>query len=277
MKAEAANYVSEEEFDLLLNEIYRIYGYDFTNYAKAALKRRINRLFIIDHFSNFAELLYRVRYEVGYIKFLVRELTISVTEMFRDPLTFKYLREKILPILGTYPFIRIWHAGCSTGEEVYSMAILLHEANLLHKSLIYATDINASLIENIREGIFPISKIKQYSTNYILSGGTKDFSAYYTAHYDYVKFNDHLKTKIILGTHNLVSDRSFNEFSLIVCRNVLIYFNKDLQDKVLTLFDESLEKLGFLFLGSKENIVFSAISGKFKQVDSKEKIWRKMM
>ncbi len=268
--------VREEEVEQLVTELFQLYGYDFTNYARASLKRRINRLIVIDRFASFAELLYRVKNEAAYLTRLVEELTVNVTEMFRDPLTFKLIREKVLPVIATHPFIRIWHAGCSTGEEVYSMAILLDEANLLHKTLLYATDLNPSVIENIRKGIFPMSQMKQYSENYILAGGKKDFSTYYTAQYDWAKFDERLKTKMIVATHNLVSDRSFNEFQLILCRNVLIYFDKELQDKVLTLFDDSLEKLGFLVLGSKEGIRFSALAKTYKQLEAKEKIWRKL-
>jgi len=271
------NSVKDEELDLLLDELYRSYGYDFTNYARASLKRRVSRLMIIDRFPSFAELLYRVRQDPAYLTRMVEELTVNVTEMFRDPQVFKTIREEVLPILATHPFIRIWHAGCATGEEVYSMAILLDEANLLHKSLLYATDLNPTAIENIRKGVFPISEMKQYSENYILSGGKHDFSKYYTAKYNWAKFDDRLKAKMIVATHNLVSDRSFNEFVLIFCRNVLIYFDKYLQDNVLTLFDDSLEKLGFLVLGSKENLRFSPIARKFKQLENRERIWRKMM
>ncbi|HEY8914845.1 MAG TPA: protein-glutamate O-methyltransferase CheR [Chitinophaga sp.] len=271
------NSVKDEELDLLLDELYRSYGYDFTNYARASLKRRVSRLMIIDRFPSFAELLYRVRQDPAYLTRMVEELTVNVTEMFRDPQVFKTIREEVLPILATHPFIRIWHAGCATGEEVYSMAILLDEANLLHKSLLYATDLNPTAIENIRKGVFPISEMKQYSENYILSGGKHDFSKYYTAKYNWAKFDDRLKAKMIVATHNLVSDRSFNEFVLIFCRNVLIYFDKYLQDNVLTLFDDSLEKLGFLVLGSKENLRFSPIARKFKQLENRERIWRKVM
>jgi chemotaxis protein methyltransferase CheR len=269
------NVVKEEDVDLLINELAQRYGYDFTNYAKASLRRRVNRLLTIDRIPSFAELLYRVKNDADYLTHIVEELTVNVTEMFRDPFVFKIIREKILPVLATHPFIRIWHAGCSSGEEVYSMAIMLDEANLMRKSLIYATDLNASVIENIQKGIFPLSRMQQYSENYILSGGKKDFSSFYTAQYGWAKFNQRLKQKIIGATHNLVSDRSFNEFQLIFCRNVLIYFDKVLQDNVLKLFDESLEKLGFLVLGSKENLRFSPVAKKFVQVE-KEKIWRKM-
>lgn len=270
-----ANIIKEEEVDILINELAQRYGYDFSNYARASLRRRINRLLTIDRVPGFAELIYRVKNDADYLTHIVEELTVNVTEMFRDPQMFKVIREKILPVLATHPFIRIWHAGCASGEEVYSMAILLDEANLMGKSLIYATDLNASVIENIQKGIFPLSRMQEYSENYILSGGKKDFSSFYTAQYGWAKFNQKLKQKMIAATHNLVSDRSFNEFQLIICRNVLIYFDKILQDKVLNLFDESLEKLGYLILGSKENLRFSSVSKKFVQVE-KEKIWRRM-
>ena len=268
--------VREEELDVLINELSEKYGYDFTNYARASLKRRVNRLLVIDRFPSFAELMYKVKHDVEYLSHVVQQLTVNVTEMFRDPHLFKTLREQVFPVLATHPFIRVWHAGCSSGEEVYSMAILLQEANLLHKSLLYATDLNPAVIENIKKGIFPVSQMKDYSENYINSGGKKDFSNYYTAKYSWAKFDERLKTKMIVATHNLVSDRSFNEFQLILCRNVLIYFDKVLQDKVFNLFDDSLEKLGYLVLGSKENLRFSAIAKKYVQLENKEKIWRKI-
>jgi len=269
--------IKDADLNLLLSELYHSHGYDFSNYAKASLKRRVSRLMIIDRFPSFAEFIYRVKSDSTYLTRLVEELTVNVTEMFRDPSLFKAIREQVLPVLGTHPFIRIWHAGCATGEEVYSMAILLEEANLLKKSLLYATDLNASVLENIKKGIFPLNQMKQYSENYILSGGKKDFSKYYTAKYEWAKFDEKLKSKMIVSTHNLVSDRSFNEFQMILCRNVLIYFDKNLQDKVLTLFDDSLEKLGFLVLGSKENLRFTSVAQKFQQLDVKEKIWRKII
>ncbi len=268
--------VKDAELDLLLNVLMDQYGYDFTNYARTSLKRRVNRLMIIDRFPSFAELLFRIKNEAAYLKRVVEEITVNVTEMFRDPSLYKMLREKVLPVLATHPLIRIWHAGCATGEEVYSMAIMLHEANLLHKSLLYATDINPAVIENIQHGIFPLSVMKQYSENYITSGGKADFSNYYSVAYDRVQFNQQLRSKMIAATHNLVSDRSFNEFQIIFCRNVLIYFDKVLQDKVLKLFDESLERLGFLVLGSKENLRFSEVSNNYVQINKSEKVWRKM-
>ncbi|MBC3787528.1 CheR family methyltransferase [Spirosoma utsteinense] len=267
--------IEEEEVDLLLNDLVDLYGYDFTHYARASLKRRINRLWSLDRFPSFAELRYRVRSDSDYLKRFVEELTVNVTEMFRDPLFYKALRTEVLTALAAKPFIRVWHAGCSTGEEVFSMAILLKEANLLHKSLLYATDLNPEVLEAARNGIFAMGPMKQYSENYILSGGIHDFSIYYTAQYGYVKFDEELTRKMVFSTHNLVSDRSFNEFDLILCRNVLIYFDKALQERVFTLFDESLGPLSFLALGAKETIKFSSIQAKYKQIGS-EKLWRKV-
>lgn len=268
--------IKEEELDLLVQELSERYGYDFSHYARASLRRRINRLIIVDKFASFAELRYRLWNDAPYLKRFVEEVTVNVTEMFRDPQVYKAIRQHVLPVLATHPFIRVWHAGCATGEEVYSMAILLEEAGLLHKSLLYATDLNPAAVEKVRLGIFPMRFMKQYSENYIAAGGKKDFSEYYTAKYDWAKFDERYKKHIIAATHNLVSDRSFNEFQLILCRNVLIYFDKELQDQVLQLFDESLEKLGFLVLGSKENLRFSGIAPKYTPVGDKVKIWRKI-
>lgn len=266
--------IKDAEVDILLEDMLDIYGYDFHDYSKASLKRRIDRLFTLDKFPSFAEFRYRIRTDEAYLKRFVEEITVNVTEMFRDPSFYETLRKEVLPVLATYPLIRIWHAGCSTGEEVYSMAILLQEANLLHKSLLYATDLNPDVLEKAKKGIFPLSQLKLYSENYIEAGGRKEFSSYYTSRYDRAKFDSALSEKMIFATHNLVSDRSFNEFQLILCRNVMIYFDKDLQDRVLKLFDQSLESLGFLALGSKETLRFSEIASKYKQL-GKEKIWRK--
>ncbi len=266
--------MKDEEVTILLNDLQEVYGYDFNGYSKASLKRRVQRLFSLDRFPSFAEFRFRLRNDEVYLKRFVEEITVNVTEMFRDPSFYHVLRKELLPTLATYPFIRIWHAGCATGEEVYSMAILLHEADLLKKSILYATDINPNALERAKAGIFPLSAMKQYSENYILSGGTHDFSSYYTTRYSYAKFNQDLSLKMVFATHNLVSDGSFNQFQLIMCRNVMIYFEKPLQDRVLQLFDQSLEPLGFLALGAKETLRFSGIAAHYKQT-GKEKIWRK--
>lgn len=269
-------YLRDEEVEILLNDILSNHGYDFTNYSRASIKRRLTRLFSFDRTPSFAEFRYRLINDKEYVKRAIEQVTVNVTEMFRDPLFYKSLRDHVIPTLGTYPLIRIWHAGCSTGEEVYSMAILLKEANLLHKSLLYATDLSPTVLEKANSGLFPLSSMKQYSENYIISGGKNDFSSYYTANYDHARFDDSLKNKMIFATHNLVSDRSFNEFQLIICRNVLIYFDKELQARVFNLFDESLQSLGYLALGSKETLKFSSIAKKFVPIAPKEKIWRKM-
>ncbi|WP_316816830.1 protein-glutamate O-methyltransferase CheR [Pedobacter nyackensis] len=267
--------ITDQHVEILLSDLLEQYGYDFTGYSKASLKRRIARLYSLDKALSFAEFRYKILDDQVYFKRFVEQITVNVTEMFRDPSFFRTLREDVLPKLGTYPFIRIWLAGCSTGEEAYSISIILKELNLLHKSLIYATDLNPTVLEKAGQSMFAMSQMKQYSENYILSGGKNDFSSYYTASYSLAKFNDDLKQKIIFSTHNLVSDHSFNEFQLILCRNVLIYFDRDLQHKVLDLFDSSLEDLGYLALGSKETIEFSRITPKYKRLAG-QKIWRKV-
>jgi len=268
--------ITDEDLSLLINDIHLVHGHDFSEYSRASFRRRIERLVLIDHFSSFAELRYRIRTDPAYFAHAVEEISVTVTEMLRDPAFYKAIRTNIIPVLATYPFIKVWHAGCATGEEVYSMAILLKEAGLLHKSLLYATDMNPAALAKARKGIFPLSQMQQYSRNYQLSGGVNDFSSYYTANYHFASFDSRLNEKIIFAQHNLVTDFSFNSFQLIFCRNVLIYFNKDLQNRVLKLFDDSLELNGFLALGTKENIRFSAIADDYKPVTGREKIWRKI-
>ncbi len=267
---------SEEDIDWLLADIQDLYGYDFTGYARASLRRRITRIVINNKFSGITQLQQAIQRDPAFFRQFVSEITVTVTEMFRDPGFYRSLKEQVFPWLRTRPFIRIWHAGCSTGEEVYSMAILLKEANLLQKSLLYATDLNPAVLDKLRKGIFPLHHMKQYSENYIQAGGRQDFSQYYTAKYEWVKFDEGLQEKMVVSTHNLVSDRSFNEFQLIVCRNVLIYFDKALQEKVIRLFDESLEPLGYLALGAKESLRFSSVASSYSPLPNREKIWKKI-
>ena len=266
---------SDELIEILLSDVLEVYGYDFTGYSRASLKRRILRLYEMDKFVSFAEYRYKIRTEPGYFKRFLEEITINVTEMFRDPAFYKTLRNEILPRLGTYPFIRIWVAGCSTGEEAYSVAIFLKELNLLDKSLIYATDINSEVVANASQAMIPLNKIKLYTENYIAAGGSEHFIDYYTANYSLGKLKDELKSKIIFSTHNLVTDNSFNEFQLILCRNVLIYFDRPLQNKVFELFNNSLEKFGYIALGTKETLDFSSVAKNFERLKG-EKIWRKI-
>ncbi|RZJ32012.1 MAG: protein-glutamate O-methyltransferase CheR [Flavobacterium sp.] len=268
--------IDDRKLEILINEAYEYYGFDFSGYSQASLKRRVDRLYQMDGFSDFSQLLSKLRSDETYFNHMVEEITVNVTEMFRDPAFYKTVRNDILPQLAVRPFIRIWHAGCSSGEEVYSMAIMLKEANLLHKSLLYATDINQGILETAKKGVFPLGIIKHYSENYIASGGKKDFSDYYTANYGLAKFSGELSEKMVFSMHNLVSDRSFNEFDLIMCRNVMIYFDKPLQDKVLDLFDSSLSRSGYLILGSKETIKFSTVQKNYEQFN-KEKIWKKIV
>ncbi|UOE42022.1 protein-glutamate O-methyltransferase CheR [Chryseobacterium suipulveris] len=267
--------ITDENIEEILADVLEVYGYDFTGYSRASLKRRISRLFQMDHFVSIAEFRYKIRSDVKYFNRFLEEITINVTEMFRDPAFYRTLRNEILPKLGTYPFIRIWIAGCSTGEEAYSVAIFLKELNLLHKALIYATDINSAVLETAAQAMIPLNKIQLYTENYIAAGGTEDFSNYYTANYSLGKLKDELKQKIIFSTHNLVSDNSFNEFQLIMCRNVIIYFDRPLQNKVFELFDGSIDKFGYIALGTKETLDFSAVSKNYERITS-QKIWRKI-
>lgn len=264
------------ELELLLEGVHRLYGYDFRNYALPSLRRRIWHFIHSEGLKSISALQERVLHERTCFERMVQALSIPVTEMFRDPEVFRLFREKIVPLLRTYPYIRIWHAGCSTGEEVYSMAILLHEEGLYDKSRIYATDMNDRSLAIAKQGIFGIEKMKQYTKNYIEAGGTRSFSEYYTAEYNSVIFKPFLQKNIIFAEHNLATDRSFNEFNVIFCRNVMIYFNDTLRDRVHGLFYESLSRSGILVLGSKESIQFTEYSQYYEPMDRVEKIYRKM-
>ncbi|AWB45986.1 chemotaxis protein CheR [Paenibacillus sp. CAA11] len=264
------------EIELLLEGIHRLYGYDFRNYALPSLRRRIWHSVHAENLRSISGLQERVLHDRDCFGRLVRNLSIPVTEMFRDPQLFRTFREKVVPILRTYPYIRIWHAGCSTGEEVYSMAILLHEEGLYDKARIYATDMNDLSLEQAKEGIYGIQKMKLYTKNYIEAGGTRSFSEYYTAKYNSVIFQPYLRKNIIFAEHNLATDRSFNEFNVIFCRNVMIYFNDSLRNRVHQLFHESLSHFGVLVLGAKESIHFTDYSGCYESLDRVEKIYRKI-
>lgn len=268
--------LDEDEINLLLTDLIDTYGYDFTGYAQPTLQRCINRFFSGKLFGNFAAFRNLIKNDPQYFRLFIAEVMVPVTEMFRDPSFFAALKDEILPVLASFPLIRIWHAGCSTGEEVYSMAILLNEMQLLQKSILYATDINPEVLKTASKGVFPISGMQQYAKNYLEFGGQFSLEKYYTQHFDQVKFRDELKKRIVFSTHNLVADTSFNHFNLIVCRNVFIYFGQDLQNHVLKLFDASLETNGFLTLGSKETIQFSEINNRYKKINLKEKIWQRL-
>lgn len=268
--------LEDREIAILIEEIYKYHGYDFSGYSAASFRRRVERLYQMDRFEHFSDFLSKARSDETYFKHMIEEITVNVTEMFRDPDFYKTLRTEILPFLATKPFIRIWHAGCASGEEVFSMAILLKELNVLDRSLLYATDLNPTVLDIAKKGLFPLRTIQQYAENYRIASGKKDFSDYYTANYGHAKFSDELINKMVFSQHNLITDGSFNEFDLILCRNVLIYFDKDFQRVALELFDKSLSKLGYLALGTKETIKFSSIQHRYKQFE-KEKIWKKMI
>jgi chemotaxis protein methyltransferase CheR len=263
------------ELDLLLEAIFRKYGYDFRNYARASLKRRVARRMVLEHISSLSVLQGRLLYDKTLFETLLLDLSINVTEMFRDPLFFKALRHEVLPTLRDLSFIKIWHAGCSTGEEVYSMAILLTEEGLYEKTRIYATDVNEKVLLAAKEGIYPMKAIEASGKNYLQSGGQHRFSDYYTAGYDHAILNRELKKNIVFSDHNLAQDSSFGEMDIIICRNVLIYFDKKLQNRALSLFSESLVPDGFLCLGSKESIRFADCASQFRDVAAEHRIYRK--
>jgi chemotaxis protein methyltransferase CheR len=264
------------EIELLLEGIFRQYGFDFRSYAYASIRRRLWKRVEAEKLMNLSELQARVLHDTDAMERLLLDLSVNVTAMFRDPLFYVAFRDHVIPLLRTYPFIRIWHAGCSTGEEVYSMAILLEEAGLYDRSRIYATDINDVVLQSARRGIFPIDRMQEYTENYIRAGGTRSFSEYYTAKYDGALFDQRLVRNVVFAQHNLVTDRSFSEFHVICCRNVLIYFDKDLQNRVHSLFYDSLIRLGVLCLGSKESLKFSKYEPCYERLAQSEKIYRKV-
>jgi chemotaxis protein methyltransferase CheR len=263
------------EIELFLQAVYMKYGYDFRNYGKAHIKRRVRHRMSVSDFDNVSELIHKLLYSPVFYQEILQDLSITVTEMFRDPDFYLAVRNEVVALLKTYPFIKIWHAGCATGEEVYSMAILLREEGLLKRSQIYATDFNQMALQKARNGIYPIDRVKEYTQNYQKSGGKASFSDYYNARYESVILNESLKENIVFADHNLVTDGVFGEMNMVICRNVMIYFDKDLQNKVIRLFYESLVPGGFLCLGSKESLRFASIAAKFDVTSEKQKIYRK--
>jgi chemotaxis protein methyltransferase CheR len=267
--------VFDIELPLLLEAVYRKYHYDFRGYAAASLKRRLTQA--MDRFGcrTLSQLQGRLLHEPALFPALLDFLTVQVSEMFRDPQYFLALREKVVPLLRTYPSLKIWVAGCSTGEEVYSMAILLQEEGLLERSLIYATDINANALERAQAGIYDAARIGGFTDNHRKSGARSSLSDYYTAAYGKAVFDKSLKTNIVFADHSLSTDSAFSEVHLVSCRNVLIYFDRRLQDRVLGLFRESLCRKGFLGLGAKESLRFSTHSYAFSDFVAGDKIFQK--
>lgn len=264
------------EVELLLEAVHRHYGFDFRSYAYASIRRRLWRRIEAEGVSTMSELQALVLHDRDAMERLLLDLSVSVTAMFRDPSLYATFRSQVVPVLRTYPFIRLWHAGCSTGEEVYSMAILLEEEGLYDRSRIYATDINEVVLEQARAGIFPLERMQEYTENYLRAGGRHEFSSYYTAGYGNAIFSPALRRNVVFSQHNLVTDRSFAEFNVIFCRNVLIYFDKQLQHRVHSLFYESLVMFGVLALGSKESLKFSQYEPCYEQLVPVEKLYRKV-
>ncbi|ACV63761.1 MCP methyltransferase, CheR-type [Desulfofarcimen acetoxidans DSM 771] len=264
------------EIQLLLEGIYRHYGFDFRNYVYSSLRRRIWHRILAENLYSISGLQEKVLHSKQVMDRLLGDFCINVTEMFRDPSFFLFFRVKVLPLLKDKEFIRIWHAGCSTGEEVYSLAILLQEEGLYEKTRIYATDVSEFLLEKAKKGILPISKMQVYTQNYIKAGGTRSFSSYYKVIGGKVLFESYLKNNITFAQHNLVTDNSFNEFDVIFCRNVMIYFDKYLQSRVHKLFYDSLCLQGFLGLGNKEAIVFTDLAQCYEELSVQEKLYRKI-
>jgi len=263
------------EIELLLEGIYRHYGFDFRNYTFSSIRRRIWHRIRAERLQTVSGLQERVLHDSRTMEKLFADFSINVTEMFRDPEFFLAFRERVVPVLREQPYIRIWHAGCSTGEEVYSMAILLQEEGLYKKTRIYATDMNEHVLKRAKQGMFPLERMQNYTKNYLRAGGRKAFSEYYTATHDGVQFHPSLAENVVFAQHNLVTDRSFNEFHAIICRNVLIYFDKTLQNRVHRLFYDSLSRQGVLGLGNREGVAFTDYADCYEEIDSAEKLYRK--
>jgi chemotaxis protein methyltransferase CheR len=264
------------EIELLLEGMFRYYGFDFRDYALASLKRRIWNAIRAEQLFTVSALQERVLHDPACLDRFLLGLSVNVTAMFRDPSFYLAFRQKVVPLLRTYPFIRIWHAGCSTGEEVYSMAILMHEEGLYHRCRFYATDMNEMVLRQAKAGIYSIDLMQEYTQNYLLAGGKGSFSEYYTAAYENAIFRSSLKENIIFSQHNLATDGSFNEFNVILCRNVLIYFNQSLQERVHNLLYESLSRFGVLGLGRQESLNFTPHEQHYEALEKREKLYRRI-
>ena len=278
MNAEGGTRKSEleaVEIDLLLEAIYRRYGYDFRSYARASIDRRTRQFLSGAGCASVSEMIPKVLHDEEFFSKLARYFSISVTEMFRDPFVYRAVREKVVPLLRTWPHFKVWHAGCATGEEVYSLAIVLKEEGVYDRATIYATDFNDEALDRAREGVYEMGKLRDATRNYQQAGGKASFSGYYHARYDAAVMDGALKEHIVFSTHNLASDAAFGEMHLVFCRNVLIYFNRELQDRALGLFTESLVHGGFLCLGTKEDLRFTDAAGSYEAVDEKARFYRK--
>ncbi len=275
-KKEEKHELEELEIYLLLEGIFRHYGFDFREYSLSSLRRRVRNAVNAEKVLTISGLLEKILHEPACLERFLLALTVNVTSMFRDPEFYLAFRQKVIPLLRTYPSLQIWHAGCSTGEEVYSLAVILEEEGLLKRSTIYATDINEIVLKKAKEGIFPLENMKENTGNYLRGGGNHSFSDYYTAAYGGALMRPSLKENIVFAQHNLVSDSPFNHFQVIFCRNVTIYFNKSLQQKVHKLLYESLINFGVLGLGSKESIRFTPFEKNYEHLEAETSLYRKI-
>ena len=268
--------IEEIEVQLLLEGVFLLTGNDFRKYSYASVKRRIWTCVVEEKFPTISSYLEKVLRDPDTLQRLLLRLTVNISGMFRDPLFYLAIRKKIIPLLRTYPSINIWVAGCAQGDEVYSMAILLQEEGLFEKTRIYATDLNEVVLDQARNGVFPLEPMQRYTQNYFKAGGTSAFSNYYTVQGKQVTFSASLKKNVMFAQHNLATDSSFHEFHLIICRNVLIYFNKELQERVHRLFYDSLVMFGVLALGHKETLRHTELEGVFMEWDAENKLYRKV-
>lgn len=269
--------LEDVEISLLLEGLYHVYGFDFREYARSSLKRRILELMRAEKLDTVSALQNRILHEPACLERFLLGLAVHATSMFRDPSFYLTFRRKVVPLLRTYPTVMIWIAGCSTGEEVYSLAILLAEEGLYSKCRIYATDMSHAVLRKARDGIFPLSAMREYTNNYHMAGGVNEFSDYYTAQYDNVIFSSALKKNLVFSEHNLATDGSFNEFQVILCRNVMIYFNKDLQARVHNLLYDSLSMFGVFGIGNKESLKFTPRAEFYEHLNESDKLYRKVM
>lgn len=261
------------EIKLLLEAIFLKYGHDFRNYSQAHLKRRVLHRLMLSNLNNISEMQYKILHDPEFMREVMTDFSINVTEMFRDPEFYRTMRKEVIPVIKTYPYIKIWHAGCSTGEEVYSMAILLEEENLLNRTLIYATDYNENVLKVAKRGEYKKENLGNYQKNYEKSGGKASLSDYITDDGTMVKFDSRLRNRMVFSEHNLVTDSAFSDLHMIICRNVLIYFNRDLQNKVIGLFRDSLMHGGVLGIGNKESLDFSDYRNEFEYINKAQKIY----
>jgi chemotaxis protein methyltransferase CheR len=278
-QAKTDKHLEDLEIKLLLEGVYEHYGYDFREYATASLRRRILNVVRAEDVRTISALQERILHQPECLERFVGALSVNVTAMFRDAEFYQTFRKRVVPILNTYPSLRIWLAGCSTGEEVYSLAIMLHEAQLLKRSTIYATDLNQGALEKARAGNFPLENMQEYTANYHKAGGIQEFSDYYRVagnNANFLGILDNLEKKIVFAQHNLVTDAPFNQFHIVWCRNVLIYFNKMLQQRVHKLLYDSLVTFGALGLGMKETIKFSPYEMNYRVVEQTMPIYRKV-